>query len=255
MSDTRISAKPYIIGSTSTGFVVPTGAVGGSSILSFTDNQDASFGTRPTPAFTGANIGAAFANRRVLICFSSDASYHSPQANNITIQGITSTIVNTYVGSGGNLGSFGGVIIWAWADVPTGTTADIDYSDGPVTGDGPLYISVFTFDKSLIINSSPVSSFTNVIGATSDTVTVNTGLGGFILAAIVPDFFNTDIINCSVTASTETLTQLHSQMNVGVGAKYQIYGLMSGSHVNTPTSVTFGWTNASQALASILAWN
>ncbi len=208
------------------------------------------YGVDIDPEFDDISIGTAFADRMVLCCFNSPATF-------VTITGVTfngnAATIQAYAGSGGSVGSFSGQIVWAWLNVPTGTTMDVNVTwSGDPNGSGDLSIVVYTFDQTQAA-ASPTYSSNNATGSTDNTVTLDTSANGFIITSSEYDYFigqTTLVIN----SATETYTSDYSSIAVGVGAHRRVSSLVSGSAASSPTSVTYRASLSAQSLASILAW-
>lgn len=222
----------------------------GSAALTFQGATVETFGNSPN-TFTSIPIGTAFSTREVVVFLVLNGSYNGA-VTAVTIGGVTASI-QAYVGSGAAVPNFSSQILWAWANVPTGTSASVVVTGGASVGDGNGSLLAYTFDNSLTINGSPTTAVNNVATATaaSNTITLNTGAGGFIIAGLRVE----DLVASSayaITASTETYANDATDSSV----HYAAWSKKSGSSSNTPTSVTFGWTGGSlQSLASLLAWN
>jgi hypothetical protein len=231
-----------------------TGGGVGSAVLTFQGEQGYSSGVSSGASpntFAAMPIGTASANRRVIAVITLGATYLGSPSS-VTIGGVTATM-QVFTGSGASTSSYSSQIVFAWADVPTGTTADVVVTGGTGGGDGFIMCATYTFDKTLTVNSSPTTNSNNVpitSSPTSITVTANTGAGGFVIAALAAELLGS-ATSMSITSSTETYTQ----DAISTGAHRLLATKKSGSAANTPTSVTFGWTGASQALAALLAWN
>jgi len=198
--------------------------------------------------FAAMPIGAAFATRTVVAIIICGGSYNgAPSA--VTIGGITAT-TQSYLGTGAATNSFSSIITFAWANVTSGTTANVVMTGGASAGDSHLFCLTYTFDQSLALNGSPTSNSHNVTATTSNTVTLNTGANGFIIAVLAAEFLGSET-GMSITASTETYTQ----DLISTGDHRLVSSKKSGSAASSPTSVTFGWTGSVQALAALLAWN
>lgn len=231
------------------------GGGGGSAVLTFqgeTGYAAGQDGTNSPNTFSSMPIGTAFSNRRVIAVITTAGSYNGA-VSGVTIGGVTATVVST-PGTGAAVANFSSIITFAWADVPTGTTANVVFTGGASAGDGRIQCAVYTFDKSLVANGSPTTTINNTTGTTSHTTTVNTGAGGFIIAALALEPLGSES-SYSITSATEGA--LVGQADATSSANYHpmISSLKSGSAANTPTSVTWSWTTSSQSLGGLLAWN
>jgi hypothetical protein len=246
-----------------------TSPLAGSAVLTYVDNsagQADNFSQGNSPNTYGPlSIGTAFANRRVLACILQGDSYDAP-VTGVAISGATGgTTFSTFAGPGnapaGGASSFSGQITWAWADVPTGTTANVVVTGGSASGNGNVLVVIYTFDKTLVINGAPTtSSGTAGPTATSGSVTVNTGASGFVIAAALNSYLGNGggagATGLSITSSTETYaTDRYGAHGSALSSEHLVSSKKSGSAANTPTSVTYGWTTSDQILASLLAWN
>lgn len=215
--------------------------------LSLTFQQNTRQAATNSPnTFTAQGIGSAFSSRNVICLLVLPGSYNGAPTG-VTIGGVTATI-QAYVGSGASIPNFSSILLWAWANVPTGTTADVVVTGGASVGDGIISCATYTFDGSLAA-ASPTESDNNVTATTSDTVTLNTSAGGFIIAGVRVEPLGSPT-GLGITASTETYANDVSNSTDHV----LISSVKSGSTADTPTSVTFGWTGSLQAIASLLAW-
>jgi hypothetical protein len=228
------------------------GGGGGSAVLTFQGEQGyaSTISAVASPnTFAAMPIGAAFSNRKVIAVITTGGSYNGA-ATAVTIGGVTATFVST---AGSGAGSFSGIITYAWADVPTGTTADVVLTGAASSGDSHIHCATYTFDKSLALNASPTTTINNTTGTTSHTTTINTGAGGFVIAALALEMLGS-ATSFSITSATES--GLVSQVDATTSADHRmISSLKSGSAANTPTSVTWSWTTSGQSLGGLLAWN
>jgi hypothetical protein len=247
-----VTASSFAQGGMMPGPGTPHTSGGGSAVLTFqgedgyavTHDAVTSPNTFPTMA-----IGAAFSNRKVIAVIITPGSYNGI-ATGVTIGGVTATFVSV---AGSSQGSFSGVITFAWADVPTGTTANVVLTGAASAGDSHIACAVYTFDKSLALNASPTTTINETAGVTSSTTTVNTGAGGFVIADLYLYALGS-ASSFSITSATES--GLVSQVDATASADHRmISSLKSGSAAHTPTSVTWGWTTSSQSLGGLLAWN
>lgn len=237
------------------GWYRPQPVSSGSAVLTFQGEQGYAVNHDAIASpntFVAMPVGAAFSTREVIAVITTGGSYNGV-ATGVTIGGVTATF-QSYVGSGGGTaGSFSNIITLAWANVPTGTTADVVLTGAASSGDSHIQCAVYTFDKSLALNSAPTTNSVNAAApVTSNTTTVNSGAGGFIIAALATDLLGTES-GLSITSSTETYAQ--DAVATATPPARIISSKKSGSAANTPTSVTWGWTGNSQGLGALLAWN
>jgi hypothetical protein len=220
--------------------------------VTFHGSQSLSLGTAPTGVWFNVPIGTPKPNRRVLICLDYCYSGGNP-ATNITIGGIAATRIVVFTGTHGGVGSFSGDLVWAYADVPTGTNADVDFDEGAIDGGGYITIVTYSFDKSLAA-AAPVFSSYDIAAVTSLTLSVNTVAGGFCIVGGLWDLF-TDMTTGvpSITSASETYTRGHSSIRSGTSQKNQYY------HANnvgtlTPSNATLSWTVACPGVLCMLTW-
>lgn len=225
----------------------------GTVVLTNTETKVWTFGPPGTPRVTAADIGAADANRRVLCGFTCVGDYGTDPSN-FTIGGVAATLVDTTHGAGAALGSFDGFVSWFYADVPTGTTADISWDDGPPDGAGPANLAIYTFDKSLLLNASPVVNTVNVTSGTTNTGEVNTEEGGFVILCAIWDFFD-DAASFGESSSTTPLSDDYESNPGGSATRKTYFGsVKQDTPAATPFQSTFTWTNSSQCLMSMISW-
>lgn len=240
------------------GLPVAGGGGGGStlSLISQTSASGCVGGTVGCVYFLGANpqtisgidIGAASANRRVIIAMLQSRSGFPVTGITINTVGVTFSQVDNNTG-------YNGSITIGYADVPTGTTASVAVTGGGASGDESQDVFyIYTVDKSTLVNGSPTfgPAKTNGTPATTLTATAATGANGFVITAFAGYGFGT-ITGQNISASTETYT------NDGLnGASQNVSAIStkkSGSSANTPSSVTWSWTNSNNAVVAIYAWN
>lgn len=232
--------------------LIPT--VVGNPVLTFQSSSQIGLGAPPNPLFAAVPIGAGFPTRRVLVGMYSPTSTDGP-VTAVTFNG--SPVLGLRNANGGSSGiqpSIGSQITWAWGDVPTGTTLDIEPTGGFTNGSGGAFCEAYTFDSTQVSNPSPTTIF-QVGGGIADTIALNTQANGFIIAMLSLDFFGSSSAP-SITASTETYGVADdSSIGSGVADKIQVYSKKSGSLASTPSNITFGWTGAGQSFSSMLAWN
>jgi hypothetical protein len=225
---------------------------GGGATLSFIGLKTFSPAAGGTQTITGVSIGTASANRRVIVAVveASSGAGHSP--TDITIGG---TSVGATFQQVTNNASYNGSISIGYVDVASGTTATITVVGGATSGDETQdAIYVYTVDKSTLVagsptfNGNPISSGSPT---TTNTVTVNTTASGFVIALLALPGLGSATAQ-SITASTETYASdgTTNTQSISMAASKK-----SGSATNTPTSVTFGWTNAAGSVAALYAWN
>jgi hypothetical protein len=127
--DIGIVRRRRIITGNDSVFAVPPPAAGGSAVAAYRGRIGINAGTLPNPAFASVPIGTAYGNRRVLLAITTAASYHGA-VTGVTVNGSAATIIQSYPGSLAPIGGFSSVITWAYADVPTGTTCDVNITGG-----------------------------------------------------------------------------------------------------------------------------
>jgi hypothetical protein len=225
-------------------------AGGGGPTLSFIGLTTFAPAAGGTQTITGVSIGTASANRRVIVAVVEARSGGGP--TDITIAG---TSVGATFQTINNNASYNGSISIGYVDVPAGTTATITVVGGSTAGDeNQDAIYVYTVDKSTLVAGSPTFG-SHAIGSgsptTTNTVTVNTTTSGFVIALLALPGFSSATAQ-SITASTETYASdgTTNTQSISMAASKK-----SGSATNTPTSVTFGWTNAAGSVAALYAWN
>lgn len=233
-----------------------TDAPAGNPTILYQGSVFANLGSPTTPFFPAVPLGVASANRRALFCIqAADTIAADGAITAVTVNGSAANIVADLTGTGANPG-FSGRICWVWADVPTGTTCDVDITGGNSNGSGPFRCHAYTLDKTQLNDVAPTFSSGHVGSGTADTFTLNTQANSFIIVATVWDFFGSASAP-SITASTETYGTVDASnitSPAGTGEKTQIYSKKSAALASTPTSVTLGWTTASQSWSSILTW-
>lgn len=207
------------------------------------------------------NIGTADSNKKNIVVITLGNSYDaSPTA--VSIDGVNCTAagvgsssggMKTYTGSGSVITSYAGQIIFAWADVTTGGTKNIVITGGTSVGNGYSSIAVYSVDKTTVLDTAPTfSTGGNVTSATSNPVDVNTGSGGFVIAASQNEALGS-ATGTTITSSTETMVE-DLAFTIS-GLRYgPIFSKKSGVSVATPFTATFGWTNSGQDLAAIMFW-
>lgn len=204
------------------------------------------------------NIGSSpSVSRKIIAVMQMGNSYDAP-VTAVSINGVACTAPNggglqVYTGSGATVGSFSGQIVFAWADVPTGSgTQNIILTGGTDTGNGNVLIGVYTVDNTTLLNPTPTFGSNNVTAVTSNTISANSGNGGFVIAIDGPESLGLTTA-VTVTSSTEVLVVdfpfTFSGQNYG-----PIDSKKSGVGVHTPFSVTYGWTNSGQNLAAMMFW-
>jgi hypothetical protein len=197
------------------------------------------------PWWVNVPLGIPHENRRILICLG--YCYNGiAAANNITINGTVATIIGVHTGTHPSIGAFGGEFVWAYADVPTGTTATIDFDDGQIDGGGYVICSLFSFDKSLFV-AAPVLAMTDIAPATTTTVSVNVEEGAFIVAAFEWNLFVLPGGPPVIASSTETYVKNYEHTD------NQVYSV-SGAGAASPSSMTLTWPTSTSSLASMLTW-
>lgn len=191
---------------------------------------------------TAAAIGAADANRRVIVAIGVIVRYDA--ITNITIGG-GGTFVGNFLSHSG-AGSFGGQTAYGYADIAAGTTADIVMTGGGEAGTGQWVAHVFTVDKSLIIDASPTTASTAIASAgTTASIAINTKAGGIMISNIGPTLAG--ISGISITAADETF-------NLNYSARDEYAYSMSGASLRTGSNITWGWTESLQPVVSALTW-
>lgn len=208
-------------------------------------------GTYTSPLCHNLAIGSAYSNRRLLVAIIGGPSYWTP--SDITINGSSAIGSSTYTGSGSPVGSFSGQLTWAWADVPTGTTADVDVitTTSNINGSGTWICMAYTFDKTLAA-SAPTTTKANIANpATSLSNSIATAANGFLIADIVTAL-HVSASGLGITSSDETFT--NDQAGSEGSGKYLISSKTSGTASSAASHITWGWTGNSQALSSMLFW-
>jgi hypothetical protein len=205
------------------------------------------FGTAPSPMFSNVPIGTASSNRRVLIAIIGNASYTALGLTDITVNG-TSVGSNYIAVQGGT--SWQREVLWAWADVPTGTTANVDvtYTTSP-NGYGTWIAEAYTFDNTQCASAPTHHENTN----TSNTTISNqiaTQAKGF-LVGIAATYALTSTSNFVVSASDETLNN-NDVLNGGPGL--QISSKTSSTASSASSNITWTWTTAVTSFSSMLFW-
>lgn len=119
--------------------------------------------------YTAAGIGAAAANRQIVVAVAN--ATNAEQAATVSIAGIGATQIATQAGSSGIFGS-----LWA-AAVPTGSTGDIvvTYTSTPGTRAGYIAWALY--------GASASASATSGSAASPGTTTLNCPANGAIIAA------------------------------------------------------------------------
>jgi hypothetical protein len=210
--------------------------------------QSETWGTRGTPMFPSVPVGSAYANRRVLV--SVDFTYSL--AANLTDVQINGTSVgsNYILDDGGS--SWLGAIVWAWADVPKGTTVSVDLVTGSQTysGYGKQNCYAYTFDNTLAA-SAPTHHKAIGSSGTSAANTIATGAGGFLISSMHL-YALTSQTSITLSASDEGMTTDYtyaaSQTTQGIASK------VSGTSSSGANSSTWSWASAATSLNSMLYW-
>ncbi len=153
------------------------------------NNRDATVGLT-TYTFTSEPIGTADANRRVIVCVAGDSGTAPGDVSSMTVGGISATLVNTTTYSGGTQ-----YLLSMWyADVPTGTTANI-----VVTYNHAQYMStiaVYTTQKASTVSvvgtentTSPMATSVEVLeGSSIISVAFNVNTPTFVWTNLTEDF-------------------------------------------------------------------
>lgn len=221
--------------------------------ITYAGAQGVGLGTYTAPPlFSAVPVGSAYTNRRVLINIIGGPSYWAPTGIKINGVDVGSNWVD-YRGSGSPVGSFSGQIIWAWSDAPTSTTVTVEVTTpaSNLNGSGGWTATAYTFDNTLAA-SAPTTTKSNVASpATSLSNAIATDANGFLIASVVTAL-HVSTSGLGVTASDETLTDDNSGSE-GSG-KYLVSSKKSGTASSAASNVTWGWTNSSQALSSLLFW-
>jgi hypothetical protein len=224
---------------------------GGGTTLNFVSQNVWSLQSGGTQTISGVNIGTASSNRRVIIAVLETASYGTG-ITAITVGGVSCTLNGPTL----NNASYNGSIVFGYCDAPTGTTATVVITGGGTSGDEAQDVFyIYTVDKSTLINGSPTYGTNAIISGsptTTNTATVNTGANGFVITAIALPGFTTST-GQSITASTETY--VNDGLNGASQNTSAISSKKSGSSANTPTSVTWSWTNSAGSVVAVYAWN
>ena len=224
----------------------------GSVALTLTDAQTFDQGNSPWTSATPINIGSAFASRRVLVCLLVPNDHDAPPTA-IQIGGVAATFI-TDKGQGATNAALDNQITWAWATVPTGTSAHVTVTGGISAGNGHIEIVAWTFDGSLVTNSAPTVVYGKPTSGTSTTLNLNTAAGGFLIGAHKGDMFG-EQTGISITGSTETLeTDRVVGNGSGIADRILVSSKKSSTAASTPSSVTWGWTGSGAALVSLLHW-
>ena len=206
---------------------------------------------------SGIDFGPAYATRRCIFVFTTindyEAGPYSATIGGVACSGGTGGLVRI-TGSGANSGSFDGQIVMIWADVSSNQWLDVVLTNMTTSGNGSIFCVAYSVDSSLLDDAAPTSNSNNVTGATSNTVTLNTGSGGFVIAALTADFFaSPQASGISVTASTDPMVLDEYMANTATYAG-KFYSRRRETSAATPFSVTFSWTNSSQAIAALFHW-
>jgi hypothetical protein len=205
-------------------------------------------GTATSPFFPSVPVGEAYTNRRVLVGM--DFTY-SPYYGGITAVKINGTSVGSNFIIDDSASSWLGTIVWAWADVPTGTTASVDITTpGSVSGSGQQTVSVYTFDNTL---AASAPTHYKVIGSsgTSASNSIATGAGGFLISAMHL-YALTSQASITLSASDEGMSTNYtyhgSQATQGIASK------ASGTSVSGANSATWSWASGAPSFNSMLYW-
>ena len=206
---------------------------------------------------SGIDFGPAYATRRCIFVFTTindyEAGPYSATIGGVACSGGTGGLIRI-TGSGAGSSSFDGQIVMIWADVSSDRYLDVVLTNMTTGGNGSLFATAYSVDSSLLADGAPTSNSNNVTGATSNTVTLNTGADGFVIAAFTADFFaSPQASGVSVTASTDPMVKDEYMSNTATYAG-KTYSRRRASSAATPFSVTFGWTNSSQAIAALFHW-
>lgn len=222
----------------------------GNPTLSFIGTNQWTLQSGGTQTIASVPIGTASTNRRVIIAVLESASYGS----GITDISIGGTSVGATLQKTTNNASYNGSIVFGYADVPTGTTANVVITGGGTLGDESSDVFyIYTVDKTTLTAGSPTyvgNAISSAAPTTSNTVSATVSAGGFIITCLVLPGLGTGT-GPSITSSTETYT------SDGSTSSSQSMSMCSskttGSAAGT-SNVTFGWTNASGSVAAIYAW-
>ena len=150
--------------------------------VTVTYQASATDGSGSSPwTFTAMAIGTADSNRRVIVAIAapSTSTALDPAIDSVSIGGVSATLYGSRQHSSN---TYHEVSFW-YADVPTGTTADVVVTGA--TGHNRASMTVaglWTLDKTKLINNQPTdSAMDNTTSGTPLTDTLAVQSGGFIL--------------------------------------------------------------------------
>lgn len=190
-----------------------------------------------------ANIGnpAYIATRRVIVFIVGGGSGVTLVSG--VINGVAADTVTT-LGTGGNLD---GTWIMS-AVVPSGTTSITVTSTMSGAVFGAASFCIYNVDNGLLNSPTPVAGYVENLSATTGTATANSLSGGFILSGQAG---SSGISGSSITAASETYTL--DALNVNASGRNSC-AHVNGVAANTPSSVTWSWTTATNNGTSIAAF-
>lgn len=205
------------------------------------------------PMFKNVPLGTEYSTRRALFIITGGPSYFTPTDIQVASTSVGSNHVY-YTGSGAPIGSFSGMIVYAWMDIPTGTTTNVDLvgNNSTINGSGNWNLFVYTFDSTLA-STSPVTHKTNTPAyATSASDAIATDANGFMISTIRTAYHVT-LTGLSISSSDETLT---SDFNAQSGNGYVgVASKVSGTTARASSNVTWTWTaTTTQALVTSIFW-
>lgn len=218
--------------------------------------ENLSFGVVPTPMYSAIPVGTAYANRRVLIALVHSYADQPPSdtntcgASSVQINGVSVGSNYYIVDSASN---WTGYVVFAWADIPTGTTvtANVTCANAVPTGFGTQYGMGYSFDKTAAASapSAPAKAQGTTVSSLANSI--NTTAGGFLIWS-VNTYHLTSQTSFALASSDETITV---DINHPAATTPFIMGHVSNTSALTPSHATGSWVGSAQnALGAMLFW-
>ena len=212
-------------------------------------------GSGGTLTFT-MDFGTAFANRRCIVVGAMGNDYETG-GTTLTIGGVSAT-VQEYRGTLFANHSFDGRIFFAYADVSSGNGELTCVLNGATSsGNGSAFFHAYTVDSSLLVDGSPTFNSNETASGTSLAVTLNTGANGFLIGSLVTDQLGATASSRVLSSSTDPMVVETEQNYINdTGNGFAGFGVSRrrATSAATPSTVTFGWSGSSAALAALMHW-